>query len=104
MMVAVPYLLDQLRAHLDWLDQMLADGRLFLQGSAAGLADLTAYHPGLVLAAEFRIGGAAARRLCATSDLGRARRRHRTRHVEPNDFATSSRCGQNCHVNRERNH
>jgi glutathione S-transferase len=45
MMVAVPYLLDQLRAHLDWLDQMLADGRLFLQGSAAGLADLAAYHP-----------------------------------------------------------
>jgi glutathione S-transferase len=45
MMAAVPNLLDQLRAHFDWLDQMLADGRSFLQGSAAGLADLAAYHP-----------------------------------------------------------
>lgn len=42
---AVPNLLDQLRAHLYWLDQMLADGRPFLQGIAAGLADLAAYHP-----------------------------------------------------------
>jgi glutathione S-transferase len=45
MMAAVPYLLDQLRAHLDWLDRMLADGRPFLQGAATGLADLAAYHP-----------------------------------------------------------
>ena len=30
MMAAVPNLLDQLRAHFDWLDQMLADGRSFL--------------------------------------------------------------------------
>ena len=45
MAAAVPYLLDQLRAHFDWLDQMLADGRSFLQGSAVGLADLAAYHP-----------------------------------------------------------
>jgi len=45
MIAAVPNLLDQLRAHFDWLDQMLADGRSFLQGSAAGLADLAAYHP-----------------------------------------------------------
>ena len=45
MMVAVPNLLDQLRAHFDWLDQMLTDGRSFLQGSAASLADLAAYHP-----------------------------------------------------------
>ena len=45
MMAAVPNLLDQLRAHFDWLDQMLADGRSFLQGSAASLADLAAYHP-----------------------------------------------------------
>jgi glutathione S-transferase len=45
MMAAVPNLLDQLRAHFDWLDQMLTDGRSFLQGSAAGLADLAAYHP-----------------------------------------------------------
>jgi glutathione S-transferase len=45
MQAALPNALDQLRAHFDWLDQMLADGRLFLQGSAAGLADLAAYHP-----------------------------------------------------------
>ena len=45
MMAAVPNLLDQLRAHFDWLDQMLADGRSFLQGSAPGLSDLAAYHP-----------------------------------------------------------
>ena len=45
MMAAVPHLLDQLRAHLDWLDQILVDGRPFLQGTAAGLGDLAAYHP-----------------------------------------------------------
>src|SRR6202045_2589922 len=45
MMAAVPNCLDQLRAHFDWLDQMLADGRSFLQGPAVGLADLAAYHP-----------------------------------------------------------
>ena len=45
MMAAVPHLVDQLRAHLDWLDQTLADNRPFLQGTAAGLADLAAYHP-----------------------------------------------------------
>jgi glutathione S-transferase len=42
---AVPHLMDQLRAHLDWLDRMLADGKPFLQGAAGGLADLAAYHP-----------------------------------------------------------
>jgi hypothetical protein len=45
MMAAVPNLLDQLRAHFDWLEQTLADGRAFLQGPAPGLADLGAYHP-----------------------------------------------------------
>ena len=45
MMAAVPNLLDQLRAHFDWLDQMLIDERPFLQGSAVSLADLAAYHP-----------------------------------------------------------
>jgi hypothetical protein len=45
MLAAVPNLLDQLRAHFDWLNQMLIDGRSFLQGSAPGLADLAAYHP-----------------------------------------------------------
>ena len=45
MLAAVPNLLDQLRAHFDWLDQMLADGRAFLQGPAPSVADLAAYHP-----------------------------------------------------------
>src|SRR5580698_10221011 len=45
MQAAVPNALDQLRAHFDWLDQTLTDGRPFLQGSAPGLADLAAYHP-----------------------------------------------------------
>src|SRR6201981_1062267 len=58
MIAAVPNLLDQLRAHFDWLDQMLADGRSFLQGPAAGLADLAAYHPVWFLRQNF--GSAAA--------------------------------------------
>src|SRR5262245_55876379 len=51
-------LLDQLRAHFNWLDQTLADGRSFLQGPAAGLADLAAYHPVWFLRQNF--GSAAA--------------------------------------------
>jgi glutathione S-transferase len=58
MLAAVPNLLDQLRAHFDWLDQMLTDGRPFLQGSFAGLADLAAYHPVWFLRQNF--GSAAA--------------------------------------------
>jgi glutathione S-transferase len=58
MMAAVPNLLDQLRAHFDWLDQTLADGRSFLQGPAACLADLAAYHPVWFLRQNF--GSAAA--------------------------------------------
>jgi glutathione S-transferase len=44
MRAILPYQLDQLRAHLDWLDGALADGRRFLTGAAPGLADLAAYH------------------------------------------------------------
>jgi len=58
MLAAVPNVLDQLRAHFDWLDRMLADGRPFLQGSDAGLADLAAYHPVWFL--QQRVGTAAA--------------------------------------------
>ena len=58
MKAAVPNLLDQLRAHFDWLDQMLADGRSFLQGSAAGLADLAAYHPVWFLRQRIRTAAA----------------------------------------------
>ena len=53
MMAAVPNLLDQLRAHFDWLNQMLIDERSFLQGSAASLADLAAYHPVWFLQQKF---------------------------------------------------
>ena len=58
MLAAVPNQLDQLRAHFDWLDQTLADERLFLQGPAVGLADLAAYHPVWYLRQNF--GSAAA--------------------------------------------
>ena len=58
MLAAVPNQLDQLRAHFDWLDQTLADGRSFLQGGAVGLADLAAYHPVWYLRQNF--GSAAA--------------------------------------------
>jgi len=44
MRAILPYQLDQLRAHLDWLGSALADGRRFLAGAAPGLADLAAYH------------------------------------------------------------
>ena len=94
MMAAVPNLLDQLRAHFDWLDQTLADGRSFLQGRAVGLADLAAYHPVWYLQTEFRIGGGAARWLSKAAELGRARCRNRPRQAEPNDLRTSARCGR----------
>lgn len=58
MMAAVPNLLDQLRAHFDWLDQTLADGRSFLQGPAVGLADLAAYHPVWFLRQKFGLAAA----------------------------------------------
>ena len=98
MMAAVPNLLDQLRAHFDWLDQMLADGRSFLQGSAAGLADLAAYHPVWFLQQNFGPAAAPldgfprllnwAERVAA---IGHGRR-------SPMNFATSARCGQGRHV------
>src|ERR1700731_1792646 len=58
MMAAVPNLLDQLRAHFHWLDRTKAHGASFLQGPAAGLADLAAHHPVWFLRQNF--GSAAA--------------------------------------------
>jgi glutathione S-transferase len=58
MLAAVPNQLDQLRAHFDWLDQTLADGRSFLQGRAVGLSDLAAYHPVWYLQQNFGPRGA----------------------------------------------
>jgi glutathione S-transferase len=44
MKAALPYQLDQLRAHLGWLDRTLADGRSFLLGEKPETPDLAAYH------------------------------------------------------------
>jgi glutathione S-transferase len=44
MKAALPYQLDQLRAHFDWLDRTLADGRSFLLGEKPETPDLAAYH------------------------------------------------------------
>jgi glutathione S-transferase len=41
----VPHLSTQLRAHVDLVEQQLADGRAFLFGDAPGLADINAYFP-----------------------------------------------------------
>jgi len=41
----VPAKLLQLRANIDLLERQLADGRTFLLGRSASLADLSAYHP-----------------------------------------------------------
>ena len=94
MLAAVPNQLDQLRAHFDWLDQTLADGRSFLQGRAVGLSDLAAYHPVWYLRQNF--GSAAAPldgfpRLLSWAEriaaIGHGRR-------SPMTCATSARCGQ----------
>ena len=43
--VLVPAKLLQLRANIDLLERQLGDGRAFLLGPTASLADLSAYHP-----------------------------------------------------------
>jgi glutathione S-transferase len=45
MKAIAPMMLDQLRAQLDWYEAMLSDGRPFLFGEHATLADFAAYHP-----------------------------------------------------------
>jgi glutathione S-transferase len=40
-----PFMIDQLRAQLDWYETMLSDGRAFILGEQPTLADLGAYHP-----------------------------------------------------------
>jgi glutathione S-transferase len=44
MKAAVPMLKEQLRAQIDWLESQLADGRAFLMGDRAGIADVNAYY------------------------------------------------------------
>ena len=45
MKAVAPFMVDQLRAQLDWYESMLSDARPFLLGEHATLADLGAYHP-----------------------------------------------------------
>jgi glutathione S-transferase len=45
MKAVAPFMIDQLRAQLDWYETMLSDGRPFLLGNHPTLADLAAYHP-----------------------------------------------------------
>jgi glutathione S-transferase len=40
---AIPQMRDQLRAHLQWVDAQLGDGRPWLSGDSAGLCDVNAY-------------------------------------------------------------
>ena len=44
MKAALPYQIDQLRAHLDWVDRALADDRNFLLGERPRTPDLAVYH------------------------------------------------------------
>ena len=52
--MVLPSKLLQIRANLDRLAALLADGRPFLLGDAPCLADLSAYHPAMMLLAHER--------------------------------------------------
>ena len=43
MTAAIPQMRDQLRAHLQWIERQLGDGRAWLGGDKAGLFDVNAY-------------------------------------------------------------
>jgi glutathione S-transferase len=43
MKAAIPQMRDQLRAHVDWIESQLGDGRPWLLGKQPGLADVNAY-------------------------------------------------------------
>ena len=43
MTAAIPQMRDQFRAHLQWIEAQLADGRPWLGGDRAGLCDVNAY-------------------------------------------------------------
>ena len=45
MKAGVPLMKESLRSQLTWLESQLSDGRAFLTGPAAGMADFTTYHP-----------------------------------------------------------
>ena len=59
MAAGIPIMAEQLRAHLTWIDQQLADGRSFLSGEAPGLVDAVAfYNPWFIRNANPRAAGA----------------------------------------------
>jgi glutathione S-transferase len=43
MTAAIPQMRDQFRAHLQWIEDQLADGRRWMSGTAASLCDVNAY-------------------------------------------------------------
>jgi glutathione S-transferase len=43
MAAAIPQMRDQVRAHLQWIESQLADGRSWMSGAKAGLCDVNAY-------------------------------------------------------------
>ncbi|HVF16217.1 MAG TPA: glutathione S-transferase family protein, partial [Steroidobacteraceae bacterium] len=45
MKAGAPFMIDQLRAQLDWYETALSDGREFLSGPHPTLVDVAAYHP-----------------------------------------------------------
>jgi glutathione S-transferase len=43
MTTAIPQMRDQFRAHVDWIESQLGDGRAWITGDKAGLCDVNAY-------------------------------------------------------------
>jgi glutathione S-transferase len=43
MTAAIPQMRDQFRAHVQWIEAQLADGRPWMSGNRAGLCDVNAY-------------------------------------------------------------
>jgi len=70
----LPTKLLQIRANLDRLERMLGDGRAFLQGSEPSLADLSAFHPLMLLHSHPRTAAlpASLRRVPAWAERVRA--------------------------------
>jgi glutathione S-transferase len=72
--VVLPTRLLQIRANLDRLERHLADGRSFVLGAEPSLADLSAFHPLLLLMAHPRLAALIAplRRVSAWAERVRA--------------------------------
>ncbi len=72
--VVLPTRMLQVRANLDRLERLLSDGRAFLLGSEPSLADFSAFHPLLLVAAHPRLAALLEplRRVAAWADRVRA--------------------------------